>query len=103
TVQYYPGDGLNNFDTVGYIGPATPPVVVTGLQSDSLYYFAVYGLQTCNGVYSLTASTDSARTYCTGGVANVSDLVVRYSSANAIGLTLVGPSSIQYAIIFSLG
>jgi hypothetical protein len=102
-VRYTTGQGLNSVDTVGYFGPATDLIAITGLRPDSLYYFAVYGFQSCNGLYSSPAGIDSARTYCTGSVSGVTDLQLLYTTATSAGLSVTAPSDVQYVVIFSRG
>lgn len=102
-VRYNTNQGLNAVDTVGYFGPANRPIVIGSLQADSLYYFAVYGFQSCNGAYSATAGTDSARTYCTRSISNVSDLQLLYATATSAGVLVTAPSDVQNVIIFTRG
>ncbi|MBC8144527.1 MAG: hypothetical protein H7X80_03010, partial [bacterium] len=101
--RYNAGQGLNAFDTVGYFGPANRPITINNLQADSLYYFAVYGFQSCNGTYSTPAGVDSARTYCTRSISNVNDLQLLYTTANTAGVLVNAPSDVQNVIIFSRG
>lgn len=103
--RYSTGQGLSATDTVGYFGPPSDLITIGGLQSDSLYYFAVYGFQSCNGLYSTTPGLDSARTYCPANrsISNVGDLQVLYTTPTTAGLMVTAPADVQNVIIFSRG
>ena len=101
--RYSTGQALSSQDTVGYFGPATDLITVGSLQADSLYYFAVYGFQSCNTTYSSPAGVDSARTYCTRSIGNVTDVQVLYTTANSAGLLVTGANDVQNIVVFSSG
>lgn len=101
--RYGAGQGVNATDTVIYVGPPSVTVTARALQPDSTYGFVLYGLQSCNGAYSPTAGTLLARTYCAGTVTGVTDVLVRYTTADAVGLQVEGAGDATGFIVFSNG
>lgn len=89
--RYTAGQGLNATDTVVFVGPSsTRSVPFMGLQSGTVYHFAVYGLRTCNGRYSASAATGSGSTLvCSGAPANITSpaAVQRWQDSIRIGFT----------------
>jgi len=103
--RYAAGQGLSATDTVAYFGPAADLITASGLQADSLYWFAVYGFQTCNGAYSTLPGLDSARTYCPAlnPIGNVTDLQLLYTTPTTAGFAVTAPTDVRSVIIFSRG
>jgi len=102
-VRYTVGQGLNANDTVAYFGPVAFPMTIRNLQADSTYVFALYGVQSCNLAYSAVAPTVTARTYCTGTVANVPGFSVRYTTSNSASLAIGSTAGATQYVIFSAG
>ncbi|HVZ40184.1 MAG TPA: hypothetical protein VHI13_12975 [Candidatus Kapabacteria bacterium] len=102
-VRYVAGQGLNATDTVIYSGAPVSSIVARGLRADSLYVFAFYGMQSCNGAYSVDVMLDTVRTYCLGTVAGVTGVTGRYVTATAAGLAVAGASDATGFMVFSNG
>ncbi len=101
--RYAPGQAVGPRDTVAYFGPAASVVTVRGLQADSVYVFALYGYQACNGRYSLLPALDTARTYCIGSAPMPRGVRVRFTTAYSLGLAVDGMGDTAGVVVFSAG
>ncbi|MBS1913146.1 MAG: hypothetical protein JST22_14250 [Bacteroidetes bacterium] len=100
-VRYTAGHGLSATDTVVFAGSGgTRSIPFSGLQPGTTYYFAMYGLRTCNGRYSLTPATGNGSTRpCTGAAAALANVVTIRRAQDSVVLGFTAGSQTDSVLV----